>query len=340
MSPVSVKLGDFGVSKWIPAEATTTFHTQVSTQVYSAPEVQGLDSNSETSNYTNSVDIWSLGCVIYELLVGTRLFLSEAQVSRYYFGKRPFPEDKLKALLPPTDHVGISLLKSMLMIQPEDRPTATAALRHTWFVGLKSGNEDSVDCRDAMTKSRDESIHSGERKSTLTTNYRQKEGSSERNPTTQNNTKCIPRYAALAANAGSKMCCDNATPRAPIDTRAAIPSDLTSTESSTVREGFRGSGLVLHHLQSPHPEGPNELRGSLIGNVPQTCSQSSTPKTKPHPYKTYYHTNMNPRPPAAYPPTPNPYGGYSLQPTTWTNSPAQHNPMPSDAPRTPAPSLR
>ncbi|CUS11459.1 unnamed protein product, partial [Tuber aestivum] len=74
MSPVWVKLGDFGISKWIPAEATTTFHTQVSTPVYSAPEVLGLDSHSEASDYTNSVDIWSLGCVIYELLVGERLF--------------------------------------------------------------------------------------------------------------------------------------------------------------------------------------------------------------------------------------------------------------------------
>ena len=72
MSPVRVKLGDFGASKWIQAPATTTLHTQVSTPLYRAPEVQGLDSNSETSIYTNSVDIWSLGCVIYELLGGTK----------------------------------------------------------------------------------------------------------------------------------------------------------------------------------------------------------------------------------------------------------------------------
>ena len=319
------------MSKWIPAEATTTFHTQVSTQVYSAPEVQGLDSNSETSNYTNSVDIWSLGCVIYELLVGTRLFLSEAQVSRYYFGKRPFPEDKLKSLLPPTDDVGISILKSMLMIRPEDRPTATAALRHSWLAGLKSGNEDSGDCRDTMTKSRDESILSVKCESTLATNYRQKEGRSERNPITQGNTKCIPRYATLAATAGSKMCGDNATgPRASIGTCAAIPSDPTSTESSTVQEGGRGSGLILHHLQSPHPEGPNELRKSLIGNIPQTLSQSSTPKISPTHIKIIADKNwvMIPRPRTAYPPTPNPYRGYSLRPTTWTNSPARHTPMP------------
>jgi len=93
MSPVWVKLGDFGVSKRILAEATTTFHTQVSTPVYSAPEVLGLDPNSETSNYTDSVDIWSLGCVIYELLAGAKLFVSEFQLCRYFYGTWPFPEE-------------------------------------------------------------------------------------------------------------------------------------------------------------------------------------------------------------------------------------------------------
>ena len=75
MSPVRVKLGDFGISKRILPQDTTTFHTQVSTQIYGAPEVLGSDSNSETSVYTNSVEIWSLGCVIYELLVGTLIRL-------------------------------------------------------------------------------------------------------------------------------------------------------------------------------------------------------------------------------------------------------------------------
>ncbi|PUU79625.1 kinase-like domain-containing protein [Tuber borchii] len=100
MSPVWVKLGGFGVSKRIRAGATTTFHTQVSTPVYGAPEVLGLDSSSETSDYTNSVDIWSLGCVIYELLERKKLFVSEFQLSCYFFGKWPLPEDRLRGLSP------------------------------------------------------------------------------------------------------------------------------------------------------------------------------------------------------------------------------------------------
>ena len=104
------------------------------TQLYCAPEVLGLDPNRETSIYTNSVDIWSLGCVIYELLVGARLFASVTYVSRYLHEIDPFPENELKRLSIPIDNAGISLLKSMLTIQPEGRPTAAGALGHAWLV--------------------------------------------------------------------------------------------------------------------------------------------------------------------------------------------------------------
>ncbi|CUS11443.1 unnamed protein product, partial [Tuber aestivum] len=133
MYPPLIKLGDFGISKRIQPQDTTTFHTRVSTPVYGAPEVLDLDSQSETSAYTNSVDIWSFGCVIYELLVRERLFVTGIQVYEYFHGIRPFPENKLKGLSPPTDDVGILFLKSTLEIQPGDRPTAAGALGHAWL---------------------------------------------------------------------------------------------------------------------------------------------------------------------------------------------------------------
>ena len=192
------------MSKRILADGSTTLHTPVSTQAYSAPEVLGLDSNSETSNYTNSVDIWSLGCVIYELLVGTKLFPSEGQVSRYYFGKLPFPEDKLKGLSPPAGDIGISLLKSMLVIQPEDRPTAAAALSHEWLAGIHSDDEGGREGQDQVTQGLDESTRSGKRKNSLATHDRPTKRRSNKSQTNPANTSSIPGSVALGIGAGSQ----------------------------------------------------------------------------------------------------------------------------------------
>ena len=123
--------------------------------MYSAPEVLGLDPNSETSNYTNAVDIWSLGCVIYELLVGKKLFVSEFQLCRYFSGTWPFPEERLRMLSPPTNNSGISLLRAMLAIQPGDRPTATRALRNLWLTGNKGGYTGGGDDKGEATQSTD-----------------------------------------------------------------------------------------------------------------------------------------------------------------------------------------
>ena len=201
MSPVRVKLGDFGISKRIQSE-TTNLQTVVSTPAYGAPEVQGVDSNSETSVYTNSVDIWSLGCVIYELLVGKRLFDSAIQVTRYFYGTMPFPEDKLKALPTPTDDAGISLLKSMLSIQPEDRPTVEVALGDEWLMGLESDDEDSGDDQDEMSQSGSEGTCSGESEGRQTTRDGPKQRRGQRNSIIQDDSKSTLGDVALGAKSG------------------------------------------------------------------------------------------------------------------------------------------
>ena len=99
------------------------------------------------------------------LFLGTKLFVSEGQVSRYYFGKWPFPEDTLKRLSPPTNNLGISLLKSILIIQPEDWPTAADALSHGWLAFLQSDKEDNGGNEDERRQSRDmRALRAGSRK--------------------------------------------------------------------------------------------------------------------------------------------------------------------------------
>ena len=279
MSPVWVKLGDFGVSKQVQDPATTTFHTQVSTPVYGAPEVLGLDSNSETSDYTNSVDIWSLGCVIYELLVGERLFVSEFQISCYFFGKYPFPEDRLRGLSPPTDEVGISLLKSMLVMPPDDRPTAVGALNHAWLEGLMGDKEDNRGDRDKAESSR------GRKSKNKSATYaRPRKIRSERNPITQDDTRCTLEGVALGANAGSEGGSDPTIPKPGMDSPVITPLDPTSIENSLVRTEHQTPEMMLHNFQASHSWGPIALRQKQIRNIPQTCPQSRFPNSKPNLY--------------------------------------------------------
>jgi len=54
-----IKIGDFGISKIL--DGTSYANTMAGTYIYMAPEiVRGI-------KYTNKVDIWSLGCIIYEM---------------------------------------------------------------------------------------------------------------------------------------------------------------------------------------------------------------------------------------------------------------------------------
>jgi len=274
MSPIRVKLGDFGISKRIQPQATTTFHTQVSTQIYGAPEVLGLDSTSETSVYTNSVDIWSLGCVIYELLAGTRLFASETQISRYSLGIWPFPEDKLKALPTPTDDAGISLLKSMLSIQPKDRPTAEDALGNAWLVGLESSDEDSGDDQAETPQNRDEGSWSRKSEGKLTTHEERKNGRGQRNPVPQDDSEHAPGGAALGAKAGLQLNSDPTASRSTVNPAIMTLADVASTGGSLIQKGSMKLGLTADVSQLPgdSPQGP---RGAEEKKDPQFSTNMS-----------------------------------------------------------------
>ena len=331
------------MSKRILAQATTTFHTQVATPVYSAPEVLGLDSNSETSEYTNSVDIWSLGCVIYELFVGTKLFVSEGQVSRYYFGKWPFPEDTLKRS-PPIDNLGISLLKSMLMIQPEDRPTAVDALSHGWLAFLQSDKEDNGGNEDERRQSRDESALSGKRKNRLTLFDRSKKKRTERNPITQDCISRLRRGAASVVNAGSQIGADPTIPESIPDTPTVTPPDATSTENPVVQMAPRTPELIAHSFQGTHSKSSGVLGEKQISDISQTYQQGIVASRFPNTKLTLLTNRaanknrmLNPRPSANDPSRPNSYGGNSFQSTTSTNGPTQH--MPKKTRKAPTPIL-
>ncbi|EEB06770.1 CMGC/CDK/CDK5 protein kinase Pef1 [Schizosaccharomyces japonicus yFS275] len=149
-----LKLADFGLARsfGIPVN---TFSNEVVTLWYRAPDVL-----MGSRNYTTSIDMWSVGCILAELITGRPLFPgtdNEDQllkifrlmgtpteqtwpgVSRLpdYKPTFPFyPPQDLASMFPGLDGLGLDLLQRMLRMQPELRISAHNALKHAWFVGV------------------------------------------------------------------------------------------------------------------------------------------------------------------------------------------------------------
>ena len=133
LSPLRVKLGDFGVSKCINEH--TRLRTQIFTRSYSAPEILGvLDSSLETSEYTCAVDIWSLGCLMFEVLTGSILFQKEFSIWHFCYGNSGAMLEPLREAMSEED--GFEFVRGLLSPDPEGRPSAGRGLSDPW---LRSG---------------------------------------------------------------------------------------------------------------------------------------------------------------------------------------------------------
>eukprot|EP00002_Diphylleia_rotans_P031425 TRINITY_DN6527_c0_g1_i1.p1 TRINITY_DN6527_c0_g1~~TRINITY_DN6527_c0_g1_i1.p1 ORF type:complete len:1021 (-),score=183.21 TRINITY_DN6527_c0_g1_i1:528-3590(-) len=118
-----VKLGDFGVAKTI--SSTVLARTMVGTPYYLSPEVVKGDA------YDFKADIWSLGCIFYELCTLNRPFQGDnmfqlmaiIQKSQY----KPLDPQLFSAEI-------ISLIEKLLQNDPTQRPSASEILVDPWVI--------------------------------------------------------------------------------------------------------------------------------------------------------------------------------------------------------------
>jgi hypothetical protein len=73
------KLTDFGIMCQATSKNMITTENGRGTQGYRAPELM-----SSVTGFTNKVDIWALGCILYELMTGTKAFETDWCVRDYY----------------------------------------------------------------------------------------------------------------------------------------------------------------------------------------------------------------------------------------------------------------
>jgi len=118
-SPTYIKLGDFGVSKVLKSDQALA-RTQVGTPYYVAPEVW------RNRPYNAKCDMWSLGCLLYELCTFRPPFEAESMeglARKIMRGKfEPIPSGYSRELQ--------SLVGRLLVVEPARRASVEDVLSH------------------------------------------------------------------------------------------------------------------------------------------------------------------------------------------------------------------
>ncbi|MEU6406739.1 serine/threonine-protein kinase [Streptomyces sp. NPDC046985] len=121
-----IRIGDFGIARFVddPSAGLTTTGQIVGTGLYLAPE-RAIGTPASAAS-----DLYSLGCVLYQLAVGRPPFESQTATMLLYqhVDAVPVPPHQRGAALPPAFE---AYLLSMLAKRPEERPTARQAA--DWF---------------------------------------------------------------------------------------------------------------------------------------------------------------------------------------------------------------
>ncbi|EFN52683.1 hypothetical protein CHLNCDRAFT_138663 [Chlorella variabilis] len=159
-SDCKLKICDFGLAR--PAfndMPQTVFWTDyVATRWYRAPELCG----SFFAKYSPAIDIWSIGCIFAEILLGKPLFpgrnvvhqlelitdllgtpspeviakVRNEKARRFLMNMRKKPGIPFEQYFPKADKGALRLLWRLLAFDPAERPTAEEALADPYFAGL------------------------------------------------------------------------------------------------------------------------------------------------------------------------------------------------------------
>ena len=118
-----IKLTDFGWSNYYSADSQTPRFTTCGTLEYLPPEMV------DEKGHDTSADVWCLGILLYEMLVGSTPFksnLKEQMLVNITAGKPRFP------LTMPS--LAKDLIAKMLEKEPSRRPTAEKIKEHQWIL--------------------------------------------------------------------------------------------------------------------------------------------------------------------------------------------------------------
>ncbi|XP_022374921.1 mitogen-activated protein kinase 12 isoform X3 [Enhydra lutris kenyoni] len=154
-----LKILDFGLARQADSEMTG----YVVTRWYRAPEVI-----LNWTRYTQTVDIWSAGCIMAEMITGKTLFkgsdhldqlkeimkvtgtppaefvqrLQSADAKNYMKGLPELEKKDFASILTNASPLAVNLLEKMLVLDAERRVTAAEALTHPYFESLQDTEDE------------------------------------------------------------------------------------------------------------------------------------------------------------------------------------------------------
>ncbi|OJJ46201.1 hypothetical protein ASPZODRAFT_133203 [Penicilliopsis zonata CBS 506.65] len=149
LDPLKIKLSDFGLSKVVQEE--TFLKTFCGTLLYCAPEVypdydtyrrgeprkrrRAGDPPPKTSPYDQSVDMWSLGAVLFHILSGTPPFMGRAEdrgatmLTAIMTGEADYNVLREAGV----SEAGIDFVSHLLNRDPHRRPKERECFKHPWI---------------------------------------------------------------------------------------------------------------------------------------------------------------------------------------------------------------
>eukprot|EP00903_Cladosiphon_okamuranus_P005417 g5403.t1 len=147
----TVKVADFGLAR--ETRSRPPYTDYVSTRWYRAPEVL-----MRSTHYNSPIDTWACGCIMAELFSMGALFPGTSEADQVYkicsvlgtptaetwpeglklaaqmqFRYPPFVPTPLAQLIPSASYEALALLTDLLQFDPYRRPTASQALKYTFF---------------------------------------------------------------------------------------------------------------------------------------------------------------------------------------------------------------
>ncbi|XP_028556754.1 mitogen-activated protein kinase 9 isoform X2 [Dendrobium catenatum] len=161
-----LKICDFGLARasFNDTPSAIFWTDYVATRWYRAPELCG----SFFSKYTPAIDIWSIGCIFAEMLIGKPLFpgknvvhqldlmtdllgspsaetisrIRNEKARRYLNNMRKKLAVPFSQKFPNADPFAVRLLERLLAFDPKDRPSAEEALADPYFQGLANVDQE------------------------------------------------------------------------------------------------------------------------------------------------------------------------------------------------------